>query len=223
MALMVVGLVDVHWWAVRYGDPAPIFYTVGAVGLALRLFWARYLAICFAAAVLSVRVLCDGISEANLFALGIVVLLSGRSMQSLFEARAARLNHWATELDRRVTRLRMLFVAQAVAIGLIFGWGRWLSPGAVPLVGAAGLTIFGLVFQRTWGVLAIVPVIGLEACLAVRSTQVRLPLIAFPSWCFTAVLSVACAVSLAVIAPLLWALGQKLRGPAREDDPSTLA
>lgn len=221
VALMALGAVDMVRWQVHHYqyhghcsfDPAPIFYLAGAMGLALRVFWARYLSICFAVAMLSLRFFW-GPDTVGWFAVGLpfIALLSGRSMWELFEGRAGRLNHWAADLDRRVARLRVLFVAQSIVLALLYAMGQRLSPGVVPLVVAAGLAIVGLVFQRTWAVLAIAPVIGLELCLAVRSIGAPIPVDDHLAWCFTAVLLVACAASLAVVSPLLWSFWRKLRG-----------
>jgi hypothetical protein len=193
-------------------DPAPIFYLAGAVGLALRWFWARYLAICFAVAIIAVNVFWGPTAKVLAIGLPFLALLAGPTMRALFEGRAGRLNRWAAELDRRVARLRLLFVAQSVVLALLFAAAGWLPRGALPLVAAAGLTLGGLVFQRTWAALAMAPIVVLEGALAVRSIGVELPSLALPAWSFPLTLLVACGVSLAVIAPMLRAFGRKLRG-----------
>ena len=201
-----------RWDALR-ADPAPLFYLAGGVGLALGMFWARYLAICFATAILAIDVFSARSSVSWLAAgLGFIALLSGRTMEGLFEGRTGRLNRWAAGVDHRVARLRLLFVAQSVVIGLIWAAASRLSPGARPLAVAATLTLGGLVLQRTWAALLLAPIIGLEACLAAQTVGVRIHFGAPPPWTFTATLFVACAVSLAVISPMLAAFARKLRG-----------
>jgi hypothetical protein len=193
-------------------DPAPIFYLAGAVALALRVFWARYLAICFMSAIIAISFFWWPYPLPTIAGgLALIALLSGRTMRARFEGRAGRRNHWAAELDRRVARLRMLFVAQSIVMGLLFAPRLWLSPGVLPLVLAAGLALAGLVFQRTWAVLAIAPVIALEACLAARTIGVPMHVWNPPQWTLTAVLFIGCGVSLAVIFPMLQAFAQKVR------------
>src|SRR5262249_26559805 len=128
-AILLVCAVHAIWWQVevyRYFrsyyafDPAPIFYLAGAVGLALRVFWARYLAICFAVAIVTIQLW--GPDPLPTLACGamLVAILSGRTMRDLFEGRHGRLNRWAADVDRRVARLRILFIAQSVALALLF-------------------------------------------------------------------------------------------------------
>lgn len=189
-------------------DPAPLFYAAGILGLGLRLFWARYLVICFVASITAIRVVCGSEPGAPLV-VGLVLIasLSGRTMRALFEERAARMNRWAGQLDRRVGRLRVLFVAQSVVMGLLWAIGSRLSPGAIPLVVVAGAVLVGLVFQRTWAALAAAPVILIEGALAVQGFGASASRSDLQAW----VLLLAVGVSFIVIAPLLWAIGQKLR------------
>lgn len=199
-------------YAYRF-DPGPIFYLAGAVGLVLRLFWARYLAICFAAAITAVHFFCGPEPLITLAGGGVgIALLSGSTMRGLFEEKAARLNRWAAARDRRIDRLRLLFIAQSVVIGLLFAVRDGLR-GATVLVLVAGLTLGGLVLQRIWALLAIAPIILLEGWLAARTLVVDVPYLRMPVWSLAAVLLVACGVSLVVIAPLLRVVGQTLREP----------
>ena len=217
MAILAVGAVRVVVAAARAYphnelDPAPLFYLAGILGLGLRLFWARYLVICFVASITAIGVVW-GSQPGATAAVGLLLIasLSGRTMRALFEERAARMNRWAGQLDRRVGRLRLLFVAQSLGMGLLWAIGSRLSPSAVPLVVAAGVVLVGLVFQRTWAALAVAPVILLEGALAVKSFSATIPYSDLPSWVFGSILLLAVGVSLVVIAPLLWAIGQKLR------------
>lgn len=200
-------------------DPAPLFYAAGALGLALRAFWARYLAICFAAAITAIRFLWYQGSDASrygglLAGLAFMAILSGPTMRRLFDERAGKMNRWAEALDGRVKRLRILFVAQAVVLGLIFA-GRFALPAfALPVVVVGGLALAGLVLLQTWGALLMAPAIGLEAYLALQSADIVRPAEAPAAWIHTAVLLVACGVSLVVLAPLLRAFAVRMRRAA---------
>lgn len=196
-------------------DPAWMFYFAGAAGLALRVFWARYLAICFCAAIMAITFF-YGPFPFVAFAFGapFIALLSGRTMRALFEDHPGWLNRWANRLDARVARLRILFVAQSVAIALLWAAGDRLSPLATPISIAAGASLAGLVLLRTWGALAVAPVLAGQLWLATESVGLHPHRGSPPGWAFSLALFAACAATLVVIAPLLVACVRALR-PAR--------
>jgi hypothetical protein len=192
-------------------DPAALFYLAGAIGFAVRAFWARYLAICFAIALLTLDVFWrDPASVWSAFGVGAILLVSGRSMRALFEQRDSRLNRWATVVDARIHRLRGLFIAQAIALAMLWAAGSTLSTIARPLTLVAGLAIGGLVFQRAWGALLLAPVLAGEAYLAVLAFGQKVHLGDPPAWAFPAVLLAVVIVSLAVLAPFLRGVAGKL-------------
>ena len=201
-------------------DPAWMFYFAGATGLALRVFWARYLAICFCSAIMAVTFF-YGPTPASAFAFGVpfIALLAGRTMRALFEENPGWLNRWANRLDARVARLRVLFVAQSVAVGLLWAAGDRLSPLAMPLSVAAGVSLVGLVLLQVWGALAIAPLIAAQIYVATQSIGLHPHRGEPPGWAFTAVLFAACALSLVVIAPLLRASFLALRSAVRASSP----
>jgi hypothetical protein len=194
-------------------DPSPLFYVAAAIGLALRAFWARYLAICFAAAIITVKLFwfSDPIAPIAV-RLAFILLLSGASMRSLFEESAGGQSRWARNADERIGRLRLLFVAQAVALALIWAPGDHLSPIARPLAIAAGLVLAGLVLQQTWAALLVVPVVGLELYLASRSFGVRVHWGLPPAWSYPATLVATSILSLVVVSPFLRGFVRKLIG-----------
>lgn len=194
-------------------DPAPFFYLTAAIGLACRAFWARYLTISFAAALTSLNVVFGPMPLASAAGgLAFVALLSGPTMRDLFDARPSPKNGWAVATDARVTRLRALFVCQAVAIAFL--WYHDGVPAAV--TAAACIALAGLAFHRTWAVLMLVPVLVFEACvglgLGVGPGPASWPNALTP-WAYGATLVVAASVSFALVAPLLWAFGKKMREP----------
>ncbi|MFO0617621.1 MAG: hypothetical protein U0414_33815 [Polyangiaceae bacterium] len=198
-------------------DPAWIFYLTGAVGLGLRVFWARYLAICFVVAISAITVFW-GVEPLVAFAVApFALLLAGRRMRALYEDHPGWMNRWAAKLDARIARLRVLFVAQAVAMGLIWAAHEGLSPIAWPLAISAGLALVGLVLQHTWAVVAIAPIIVLEASLAIAKAGVLVHRGAPPAWSFTAVLLTACAASAIVVAPLVAEFARRVA----RDEPAT--
>ncbi|HEY4118175.1 MAG TPA: hypothetical protein VGM56_09975 [Byssovorax sp.] len=193
-------------------DPAPLFYVAGAVGLALGLFWARYLAICFAIAIGAVNFFWSpkGYLVAPAGTL-FVALLAGERMRARFEGKGGRGNRWSAALDARVGRLRSLFVAQALAIGMIFAArGHLPEAASLVVVGVAGVALAGLVFHRTWAALLCAPAVAAEAWLAVASAHAELHLEKPPAWTFPAALGAACLASACVIAPLWIAIAAKV-------------
>lgn len=196
-------------------DPAWLFYFAGATGLALRVFWARYLAICFCAAIMAITFF-YGPTPAAAFAFGapFIALLSGRTMRALFEERPGWLNRWANRLDARVARLRILFVAQSVVIALLWAANEQLSPFAVPLSIAASVSLVGLVLLQAWGALAVAPVLAAQIWVTAQGVGLHPHRGSPPGWVFSLVLFAACAATLVVIAPLLAACARSLR-PAR--------
>jgi hypothetical protein len=184
-------------------DPAMFLYLVGAIGLAVRAFWARYLAICFLVALLTVDVFWrHPLSTYSAFRVGFILLLSGHSMRVLFEQRESGLNRWATAGDARIHRLRGLFIAQSIALAMIWAPAS-LSPIAHPLTLVAGLALAGLVFLRTWGALLLAPILAAEAYLATLTFTHKVHWGDPPAWAFPATLLAAVFVSLLVLAPFL--------------------
>jgi hypothetical protein len=193
-----------HPETLRDQDPAVLLYLVGAIGLAVRAFWARYWAICILYALLTVHLFWgEVLTQATAFHVGFILLLSGHSMKSLFEQRESTLNRWGTEVDARIHRLRGLFIAQSIALALIWAPGSTLSPIARPLIVVAGLALAGLVFQRTWGALLLLPVLAVEAYLATLTFGQRVHWGDPPAWAFPATLLAGVVVSLAVLTPFL--------------------
>jgi len=192
-------------------DPAPLFYFAGAVGLALRTFWARYLAICFASAIMAIAFLWSP-DRFGVFATGfaMIALLSGKTMRAMFDERALRSTHWVADLDVRVHLLRYLFVWQAVALALLFAGRTKLSLVAGPTIVIAGLALAGLVFQRTWAVLLMTPALLLDVYLAATNIRSLNDLGAQLPWGFPYLLFLSCWVSFVVLAPLLKAFIQRL-------------
>jgi hypothetical protein len=136
-------------------------------------------------------------------------------MRSLFEDRAGGRNRWASALDDRVSRLRVLFVAQSAALAMLWAPGSSLSLIARPVTIAAGVALAGLVFQRTWGALLLVPALALEAYLACCAIGVKVHWGNPPAWSYPATLLVAIGVSLLVLAPFARAFARSLRRSER--------
>jgi hypothetical protein len=192
-------------------DPAILFYGVGAVALGLRVFWARYLVICFATALLSMACLWRPSPIGLLTNVALVALLSGPSMRALFEERTPDPRRWAATLDPRVQGLRVLFIVQSVALAILFGARPQLSSAAGPTVVLAGVAIAGLVFQRTWAVLCMTAALGLEAYVGVTAMGGRVQVAADVPWAIPALLLMACGGSLIVLAPFQRAIWRQLR------------
>lgn len=193
-------------------DPAWLFYFAGAVGLGTRLFFARYLAICFASALAGVTFFFGPEPLAALaFPLPFIALLSGRRMRALFEDSPSRFNRWAAGVDRRVALLRVLFVSQSIVMGLLWASRDQLWSGAQGLATLAGVSLVGLVLQQTWGALAVAPVLVAEAWLGVVSASVRAHRGDPPEWLFTTVFLAMVAVSWLVVAPLLVGFARRVR------------
>jgi hypothetical protein len=192
-------------------DPAALFYAVGAVGLALGWFWSRYLVLCLVAAISVIQFAFFASWPSLAGRLAFMALLVGPTMRRLFDEREGRLNHWTAVLDGRVARLRVLFVAQAIAIGLVFAARDVLPAVAVPAVIIGGLALAGLVFQQTWAALVITLVIALEGSVALSMRGLAVRYGADAAMRISAFTLAACAVSLIVLAPLLAAFVRKLR------------
>lgn len=197
-------------------DPAVLLYLAGAVGLAVRAFWARYLAICVALAILTIQVFWSAAwSVTVVTGLAFILLLSGPSMRSHFEDRPGQLHGWTAGLDQRIGRLRILFVAQSMALAMLWVPGAALSPIGRPVTLLAGLALAGLVFQRTWGALLMPVILVAEVLLALLFGGLSLPWRAPPAWCFTLTLLAAAGTSAVVIAPFVRAFGQRLAAGRR--------
>ena len=151
------GDLDCAWDLLRIPlrDPAHLFYPLAVAGLGLRLFWGRYLAICFSLNLLLLAFFRDVAFCHQLLALGAVVpLLAGRSMERLFEGqRRSRFNRWAGA-DPRVRRLRWLVLLQSLALTLVCctALGRAVFPPAprLALIVLLGAGLVGMALQKTW-------------------------------------------------------------------------
>jgi hypothetical protein len=163
--LLAGAAVSYYGFALSHGagllrDPAAtLLYPIGVAGLALGIFWARYFVICFCASLAAIRLAgadwYGAWSQPWLWLqvggpLLLAGLLVGPSMRRRFEGRGAWLNRWGELLESRLDlQLRLLIVAQSVALGLVYGW-RGLAPttaGAV--VGLGALALLGLLLLRT--------------------------------------------------------------------------
>lgn len=193
-------------------DPAWLFYFAGALGLGVRLFFARYLAICFACAIAGVTFFYGPEPLAAFaFPLPFIALLSGRRMRAIFEESPGRFNRWAAGVDRRIALLRALFVAQSIVMGLLWASRDQLWSGAQALTVAAGVSIVGLVLQQTWGALVVAPVLVAETWLGVVSASVRAHRGDPPEWVFTTVLLAMAGISWLVLGPLLAGFVRRVR------------
>jgi hypothetical protein len=185
-------------------DPAWALYLAGAVGFAVRAFWARYLAICFMVALLTLDVFWRSVDASSVTLLAFILLISGPSMRRLFEDRPDGGGRWGRGGDRRIGLLRVLFVAQAVALALLWGAGARHLPLVRPLALAAGLPLAGLAFQRTWAALLAVPLLAAEAWLALWAFGVdKVHWGTPPAWAFPVTLLATVAASAVVLGPFV--------------------
>jgi hypothetical protein len=184
-ALLLVVLLAADFFLAGLGpmarlDPATaLLYTLSLAGLGLRLFWGRFLTICFCgilAAITVLRLAHLGIGGMPLgfwlqlagFPL-VVALLAGHRMQAFFEGRPSRFNRWAGAAPR-LYRLRWLIFAQAVTLELVYG-GDLVSPALrLPLLVLGAAALGGLAFQKTWGLLLAVALCLAEAGLVASLT-----------------------------------------------------
>jgi len=163
-------------WYLGYlvSDPAtPVFILLSMVGVGLRLFWGRYLAICFSAVLLLVHAprlfwfFQDELAASEwLIPLGrvaVILLLSGSSMAAFFEQRpSSRHNRWAGA-DPRVVRLRYLVLAQALFLGFFYAARPMVDEMMVAILFVGGMGLLGLTFLKTWSLLALAGAMVLEA------------------------------------------------------------
>jgi hypothetical protein len=160
------------WVAHFLRDPTNYFFLLSLAGVGLRLFWGRYLAICF-----MVNLLVLGLVRGHpllepvpLAVAAVVLLLAGRRMHVHFEGRATgRLNRWAAA-HPTVYRLRWLVLLQSTMLALVFcaaafGPEPWSRFG---LGGVIAVALLGMVFQKTWALLLLLVVAVLELALVVR-------------------------------------------------------
>jgi len=203
-------------WLLRHGDTAslaqdpatPVFYALSLVGLAFRWFWARYLVLGFAGAMLAID-LSAGLWLAAAGSTALITLLVGPGMRALFEGRATRLNRWA-RAHPLIERIKPLFLAQAVALGLLYAYRAPLdAPVAIVLTLAlGGLGLIGLVWHRVWGVLLLLPALVLEATAAAAGFGV-----CGVGWRAPLMIWIAVAASLLLLLPLLWRMSWSIARP----------
>jgi hypothetical protein len=218
---------DLAWdWGTLLGDPAtPAFILLSLVGVGLRLFWGRYLTICFSAALLVVHaphlywfIQEEALARELLMPMGrlaVILLLSGRSMAAFFEQRPSRFNRWAGA-DPRIVRLRYLILVQALFVGFAYAVR---SPGDVmmsAILVLGGLGLLGLTFLKTWSLFALAGAMALEAIVVGQlvwcAAQPRkfLPLGFFAV--VAAVFALLLLVSVVLAAPFLRRVLRQLRG-----------
>lgn len=160
------------WPAELLTDPSTIFYPLMLAGLMLRLFWARYLVLCFCAGILGMQIAAGLLHPLSLLALGaLAALLSGGSMRALFEGRSSRWNRW-TAPARTTGRLKLAMLSQAVALGVLWPTFRFHPLEAYPLNAIAlGLALTGtlaLIGQRGFALIPLLAACAAEGVLAVR-------------------------------------------------------
>jgi hypothetical protein len=135
-----------HWL-----DPAVLFYPLAILGLALRLWWARYLTICFVASMFAIQLLHGHLCWPVLAGGAVfMLLLGGRSMRRLFDERPGRFNRWAGAQER-VYRLRWLILAQSVALGIFWSLHFELGLPFIGVVALAAAGLLGMALQKVWG------------------------------------------------------------------------
>lgn len=160
-------------WVVHFlRDPTNYFFLLSLAGVGLRLFWGRYLAICFMVNLLVLGLVRGhpSLEPVPMAMAAVVLLLAGRRMQAHFEGRATgRLNRWAAA-HPSVYRLRWLVLLQSTMLALVFcaaalGHGLWTRLGLGCVIGVA---LLGMVFQKTWSLLLLLVATVLELALLVR-------------------------------------------------------
>lgn len=150
-------------------DPSTLLYPVAILGLSLRLFWARFLTICYVVG-LAVMQSAWAFADPRLVtgALVVVLLLAGEPMRAMFEGRSGRYNRWADRIAH-VEPLKRVFILQSVALAVLFPAAQ-IADATVGLLAAtlvlASLGVIGLVFQRAWALVALAAAAGLEAWVA---------------------------------------------------------
>jgi hypothetical protein len=208
------------WPAALLRDPSTIFYPLMLAGLALRLFWARYLVLCFCAGILGMQLAAGQLNPLALLGLGaLVALLSGGSMQALFEGKRSRWNRWAAPA-RTTGRLKLAMLSQAAALGVLWPTLHAHPLHAHPLNAVAlGLALAGtlaLIGQRGWSLIPLLAACAVEGALAVRlglaPERLEGPLDGART---AAILGAAVVVSVAVLLP---ALVRAWRGLARPSE-----
>jgi hypothetical protein len=215
-----------HGW--RFDPAATAFYALAVGGVALRLFWARFLTICFCSILAGLTLLrgaiASDLASAELWlqigplALA-VALLAGRRMQAFFEGRPGCFNRWAGA-SPRLYRLRWLILVQAVALELLYG-GNIVETGLrVPLLALGGAAILGLMFHKTWGLLLAGALCVVEGALAASYTCRALQPLSDGAFLdlravfaiVAAIFAVLAVVSFALLAPYLRPIVARLRG-----------
>jgi hypothetical protein len=203
-----------HWL-----DPAVIFYPLALIGLSLRFFWARYLTICFAISMFSIKLVFGGPSNLELLptAAGalFVLLLSGESMRRLFDERPGRFNSWVG-VSAQVHRLRWLILAQSVALGLFWGLHFELGWMALGVVGLAATGLLGMVFQKTWGLallgLATLGELGVTAFLGLELSRMPADYVTPQALPILGVLAALALISCVLMTPFWIRFAARLRG-----------
>jgi hypothetical protein len=199
-------------------NPAVIFYPLALLGLGLRLFWGRYLAICFAASMFAIHLLLGRIGwPAVAGGAFFILLLSGRSMRQFFDERPGRFNRWAG-VEERVYRLRWLILAQSVALGLFWALHFELGLPAVAVVAVASAGLLGMVLQKVWGMvllgLATLGEAGLTAALGFELARMPADYLTHRALPILAALVLLVATSLVLMAPFWLRFFRQLRqGP----------
>jgi hypothetical protein len=214
LALLAVAAAGTIWLS-RHADPGslaedpatPAFYALSLIGLCFRWFWARYLVVGFASAMLAIGI-SAGLWLSAAGSAALVALLVGPSMRALFEGRATPLNRWA-RAHPAIDRIKSLFLTQAVALGLLYAYrGQFQAPVTLGLtIALGGLGLVGLVWHRAWAVLLLLPALALEALVAIDGVGAcgvpwRAPLMVW----------IAVAVTLFLLFPLLWRMSRFVVG-----------
>jgi len=161
-----------HFWFMLFKDPAtPAFLLLALLGVGLRLFWGRYLAICFSTVLFVAHspsfywYFQDGIPARELLMplghLAVILLLSGKSMAAFYEQRPSRFNRWAGA-DPRITRLRFLILCQALFLGFAYAGKPMGDVHLAAILVLGGFGLLGLVFLKTWSLVALAVTMLLE-------------------------------------------------------------
>ncbi len=153
-------------------DPATLLYPLMLVGLALRLFWARYLVLCFCTGIFGMSLAAGQLHALSLLGLAsLAALLAGPGMRALFEGRPTRLNLWAAPA-RTTGRLKLAMLGQSLALGVLWPTVLLHPLRAYPLhalaLGLALVGVLALIAQRGWSLFPLLAACAVEAVLALR-------------------------------------------------------